>query len=68
MNTTQTTSPRRNHVAATVENNGHRVGHVVARGARFQAIRKNGVQGVDIRKVATFRSLAAAVKWIEAAA
>ena len=68
MNTTQTTSPRRNHVAATIENNGHRVGHVVARGLRFQAIRKNGVQGSDIRKVATFRSLTAAIAWVEAAA
>jgi hypothetical protein len=69
MTTTQTSrNIRRNHVAATVDHDGQRLGHVVVRGTRFAATRKHGQAGVDIRKMATFKSLAAAVKWIEAAA
>ncbi len=69
MNTTQTTSPRRNHVAAIVEKDGATFGRVVLRGRnRFHAVRADGVEGVDIRRVGNFRSLAAAIAWIEAAA
>ena len=69
MNTTQTTSPRRNHVAAIVEKDGATFGRVVLRDRdRFEATRSHGVQGVDIRRVGNFRSLAAAIAWIEAAA
>ena len=69
METTQTTSPRRNHVAAIVTKDGATFGRVVLRGRdRFEATRSHGVQGVDIRRVSSFRSLAAAVAWIEVAA
>lgn len=64
---------RPNHVAAIVTKDGQRLGHVIARGKfsglMFEAHRKNGVAGVDIRRVApNFRSVEAAARWIEASA
>lgn len=64
--TSQTIRP--NHVAAITTHNGQRLGHVVCKGRTFRAIRKHGSTG-DIRRMASgFRSLAAAVAWVEAAA
>ena len=69
MNTTKVSpNATRNHVAATIERDGNRLGHVVVRGAKFTASRKASSTN-DIRLyAANFRSLAAAIKWIEAAA
>ena len=69
MNTTKVSpNASRNHVAATIERDGVRVGHVLKRGATFAASRKTGSTN-DIRIfAANFRSLTAAVKWVEAAA
>lgn len=69
MNTATSQSIRRNHVAAIIEKDGETFGRVILRGRdRFEATRRLGVQGVDIRRTSSFRSLAAAVAWIEAAA
>jgi hypothetical protein len=69
MNTTKVSpSAIRNHVAATIERDGVRVGHVVRRGVTFAASRKTGSVN-DVRIfAANFRSLTSAVKWVEAAA
>lgn len=59
---------RRNHVAATVEVDGVRFGHVISRGVSFTAARKHG-SATDIRRHATnFKTVEAATRWIESAA
>ena len=62
--TTYSTSPRRNHIAAIVERDGERIGHVTMRGTKFVASRKQGTAD-DMRRYATgFRTAEAAAKWI----
>jgi hypothetical protein len=64
MTTTYSASPRRNHVVAVVDRDGQRLGHVVMRGTKFAASRKNGT-ATDMRRLATgFRTAEAAAKWI----
>jgi hypothetical protein len=58
---------RRDHVAATVDQDGVRIGHVIPRGTRFLASRKNG-SPADIRRMAIFLSVEKAVDWIAASA
>ena len=69
MTTTQISpNARPNTVAAITERDGHRIGHVVNRGRTFTASRKTGSSS-DLRRYATgFKTLAAAVKFVEAAA
>ena len=63
------TSPRRNQVVAVVTTDGQRLGHVVMISRiNFRAVRKHGVQGVDIRRISTFRSIETAAEWIAASA
>jgi prophage tail gpP-like protein len=62
--TTKTTTPRRNHVAAIVEHDGNRLGHVIMRGRTFTASRKTGTD-TDMRMMATgFHTIDAAAAWI----
>ena len=57
---------RPNHVAAIVERDGQRVGHVVMRGAKFVGSRKSGT-ATDMRRMATgFRTAQAAAAWVAA--
>jgi hypothetical protein len=62
-----TDTVRPNHVAATVDQDGVRLGHVIPRGTRFLASRKNG-SPCDIRRMAIFYSVEKAVDWIAASA
>ena len=56
---------RRNHVAAIVERDGERIGHVVCKGrASFAASRKVGTANDIRRYAANFRSVEAAAAWV----
>lgn len=70
MTTTQISANiRPGRVAAIVERDGVRLGHVDCKGRTFAASRKVGQAGVDIRRYATgFRSAEAAAAWIAKAA
>lgn len=69
MTTTEiSTSPLRNRCVATVTVDGERFGSVVMRGTKFTATRRQGTD-TDIRRYAeNFRTIEAAVRWIEVAA
>ena len=55
---------RTNRVAATIERDGNRLGHVVCKGRTFVASRKTGSEQ-DMRRVATgFRTVQAAAAWV----
>jgi hypothetical protein len=65
MTTTKTsTQIRTNRVAATIERDGNRLGHVVCKGRTFTASRKVGSEQ-DMRRMATgFRTVEAAAAWV----
>ena len=53
-----------NRIAAIVERDGQRLGHVVCKGRTFAASRKVGT-ATDVRRyAANFRTVEAAAKWI----
>jgi hypothetical protein len=59
---------RRNHVAAIIERDGVRLGHVISRGTKFVAVRKNSGAD-DIRSHATgFQTVEAAAAFVAKAA
>lgn len=65
-NTAFAQSFRPNHVAAIITRDGERVGHVVMRGAKFNAHRKTGT-ATDMRRMATgFKTAQAAAAWVAA--
>ena len=56
-----------NHVAAVITRDGTRLGHVTFKGKTFTATRKSGSR-TDVRRYSTgFRTMDAAIKWVEAA-
>jgi hypothetical protein len=56
----------RNHVAAIVDRDGQRLGHVVARGLKFAAFRKTA-STTDLRRMATgFKTIEAAAAFVAA--
>lgn len=60
-------NPRRNHVVAIVNHNGHHFGQVIMRGRLYNATRLTGTDE-DMRRVAyRFATTDAAVAWITAA-
>lgn len=59
-------SIRRNHVAAIIERDGERLGHVIARGLKFDAHRKTA-SATDLRRMATgFKTIEAAAAFVAA--
>jgi hypothetical protein len=62
--TTKTDAPRPGRVAATIDHDGRRLGHVICKGVTFTAVRKTGTDA-DMRKVGNgFRSIDAAAAWV----
>lgn len=66
MTTTERNPNPRHPIAALIRNDqGKLVGRVIRKPATFEAQRRHGEPGVDIRRVAPgFRSLEAAAAWI----
>lgn len=68
MTTTTELNPNPRHsVAAKVRTeDGTSIGYVVRKASTFEARRRNGQTGIDIRRVGPgFRSIEAAAAWIE---